>query len=95
MTCLNGYFDDPGLESMGEVLLKAGKGGAVAVWGSSGMCLPNEQATVNQALYRLLFGASGNGMRLGDAVRRAKAATRDADVRRTFVLLGDPTMRLK
>jgi hypothetical protein len=37
MTCLNGYFDDPGLDSLGESLLKAEQGGAVAVWASSGM----------------------------------------------------------
>jgi hypothetical protein len=95
MTCLNSYFDDPGLDSLGEALLKAERGGAVAVWGSSAMVLPGEQAAVNQELYRLLFGTEGSGLRLGETMRRAKRATSNRDVRRTFLLLGDPTMRLK
>jgi hypothetical protein len=32
---------------------------------------------------------------LGEAVRRAKAATGDSDVRRTWILFGDPTTKLK
>lgn len=43
MTCLNGYFDDPALDSLAESLLKAERGGAVAVWSSSGMTLPGDQ----------------------------------------------------
>jgi hypothetical protein len=37
----------------------------------------------------------GAVVRLGDAARAAKIAVTDMDVRRTWVLLGDPTMRLK
>lgn len=54
MTCLNGYFHDPALDSLGESLMKAERGGAVAVWASSGMTLPADQALLNQELYRLL-----------------------------------------
>jgi len=32
---------------------------------------------------------------LGEAVRRAKAAVSDQDVRRTWILFGDPTTRLR
>jgi hypothetical protein len=32
---------------------------------------------------------------LGDAVRRAKTATADRDVRRTWVFFGDPSSRLR
>jgi hypothetical protein len=32
---------------------------------------------------------------LGDATRAAKAATPDMDVRRTWILLGDPTTKLR
>jgi hypothetical protein len=95
MTCLNGYFDDPSFDSLGESLVKAENGGAVAVWASSGVTLPDGQSQMNQQLYRLLFGSNGQAMRLGDATRKAKSAISDADIRRTWVLLGDPTMRLK
>src|SRR5699024_1536881 len=36
MTCLNGYYDAAG-RSLSEALLKAGAGGAMAVWASTGM----------------------------------------------------------
>ena len=98
MTCLNGYFQDPALDSLAEALLKAEHGGGVAVWSSTGLTVPVEQSVLNQQLYRLLFAtrdANGRFLTIGDATTRAKAAVGDADIRRTWVLLGDPTMRLR
>ncbi|MFL6212264.1 MAG: C25 family cysteine peptidase [Blastocatellia bacterium] len=94
MTCLNGYFMDAGTESLAESLMKAERGGAVAVWASTTMALPGGQTTVNQQLYRQLF-QSGNAPVLGDAMRQAKRAVGDTDVRRTWILFGDPTMKLR
>jgi peptidase C25-like protein len=94
MTCLNGYFQDSALDSLGESLLKAQHGGAVAVWASTTMTLPEDQAAMNQQFYRLLF-SSGQPLTIGEAVLRAKSSATSADVRRTWALLGDPTMRLK
>jgi hypothetical protein len=94
MTCLNGYFQDPALESLGESLMKAQRGGAVAVWASSGMTLPADQALMNQELYRQLFRVGG-AMTIGEAVSRAKSSVGDRDIRRTWVLLGDPSMKLR
>lgn len=91
MTCLNGHFADPALDSLGEALLKA-EGGALAAWGSSAMSAPEAPAAMNRELYRLLFGTP---LTLGEAVRRAKSAADDADVRRSWVLLGDPATRLR
>ena len=93
MTCLNGYFHDPALDSLAESLLKAEHGGAVAVWASAGMTLPDDQAAMNQEFYRLVF--SDPTLALGEAARRAKFASSDSDVRRTWVLFGDPAMKLK
>jgi hypothetical protein len=95
MTCLNGYFQDASLDSLAESLLKAERGGAVAVWASSAMTEPNGQAAINQELYRLVFTPGGQSLRLGDAIRRAKAVVGDGDVRHSWILFGDPTMRLK
>ncbi len=78
-----------------ESLLKADRGGAVAVWASSGMSVPNGQAAINQELYRLIFAPAGQSLRLGEATRRAKAAVGDTDISRSWILFGDPTMRLK
>ena len=48
---------------------------------------------MNQQLYRLLFGDTG--LRMGEAATKAKAAISNPDVRRTWILLGDPTMKLR
>ena len=92
MNCLNGYFQDPATDSLAESLLKSPKGGAVAVWASSSMTFAEGQAVMNREFYRQVFSLRS---RLGDAAMRAKATTFDGDVRRTWILLGDPTMRLK
>jgi len=92
MTCLNGYFQDPSLDGLAETLLKAQNGGAIAAWSSTGMTEPEGQAAMNAELYRALFAGTGP-LRLGDAMQRARAATTDADVLRTWVLIGDPTTR--
>ncbi len=94
MTCLNGYFHDAALDSLAESLLKAEHGGAVAVWASSGMTLPGAQAAMNKELYRQVFSGK-TALALGDAARGAKLAVSDSDVRRTWVLLGDPSMTLR
>jgi hypothetical protein len=93
MTCLNGYFDDPALESLGESVMRAPGGGGIAVWASSGMCDPAQQALLNQEFYKVLFG--GEALTIGEAAVRAKPAVADQDVRRTWILLGDPSMRLR
>jgi len=93
MTCLNGYAGDAYIDSLAEIVLKNPHGGAFAVWASSGITEPVGQAQMNGQLYQLLLGA--HPMTLGDAVRQAKMGTADLDVRRTWILLGDPSMRIK
>ncbi len=92
MNCLNGYFHDAAQESLGESLLKAERGGAIAVWASSGLTLPAEQALMNQEFYRRLFREH---LTIGEAALKAKQAIRNRDIRATWNLLGDPTLRLK
>ncbi len=95
MTCLNGYFIDPSVESLGEALIASPQGGAIAVWSSSGLTDPRQQSLVNQELYKQLFLNKTLSPTIGEAVMRAKAATTNLDVRRTWILLGDPASRLK
>ncbi|TLY20283.1 MAG: DUF2341 domain-containing protein [Nitrospirae bacterium] len=91
MTCLNGLFHDVFTESLAETLQKDPQGGAIAVWASSALTEPAAQAPMNQALVRKL----GEGLTLGEATAQAKAAASDRDVRRSWILFGDPTTRLK
>jgi len=48
---------------------------------------------MGQRLFQALYGSQS--MTLGDATRLAKAATTDIDVRRTWILFGDPTMKIR
>jgi len=93
MTCLNGNFHDLYTESLAEALMKAPNGGAIAVWTSSSLTQPDQQSIMNQELFRQLFGSTS--LTLGEAVVRAKAAATDLDVRKSWVLFGDPSMKLK
>jgi hypothetical protein len=93
MTCLNGYSHDAYIDSLSEALLKAQKGGAVAVWASTGFTEAQPQFVMDLEFYRQAFG--GQGVRLGQAIRTSKSAISDRDVRRTWILLGDPAMRLR
>lgn len=97
ITCLNGYFQDPSLDSLAESLVKAEHGGAAAIWASSGQCAADSQLLMNLELYRLIFAGDSNSesLTLGEAARRAKSATSDSDARQSYILFGDPAMRLR
>jgi len=92
MTCLNGYFVEPGLESMAEALLLADNG-AVSVWASGGETLPLEYGDVSRFVLANAFSPSP--WTLGEAIVAAKAKIRDADVRKTWTFFGDPSMKLR
>jgi uncharacterized repeat protein (TIGR01451 family) len=93
MTCLNGYFHDVYSGSMAESLMRAPNGGAIAVWASSTLTQPDQQSIMNRELFRILF--SNPTITLGEAVMRAKAVASDADLRKSWILFGDPSMRLR
>jgi hypothetical protein len=69
----------------------------VAVWASSGLTYPPEQFPLNLKLIQLLFSGQGltKELTIGEAVMLSKRAVIDVDVRKTWILFGDPTTRLK
>ena len=92
MSCLNGLFHDVYTEqSLAEALQTAPNGGAIAIWASSGVTKPDMQEVMNRGLLRRLL----QGLTVGEAAAQAKAAVTDQDVRRSWILFGDPTTRLK
>jgi len=93
MNCLNGVFQEPLLEGLGEALIRAPEGGAAAVWASTGTTSSSLQEELVRAFYSEL--RNDPSLRLGDAARRAKAAVNDSNVRKTWVYLGDPAMRIE
>ncbi len=92
MDCLNGFFDDVYTESLSEALMKAPHGGTVGVWASSGLSDPEPQEAVDVEFYRQVFR---NSQTVGEAIQKAKAMTKNMDLRRTWILFGDPTLRLR
>jgi hypothetical protein len=93
MDCLNGFFHDVYTQSLAESLMLSPNGGAVAVWASSGFTDAQPQAFLNQSLLATL--SQNRNLSLGAAILAAKSGVTDADVRRTWILFGDPTMRLQ
>jgi uncharacterized repeat protein (TIGR01451 family) len=92
MNCLNGFFQDVYTQSLAEALMLSPNGGAVAVWASSGLTQPVPQFQMDQRFVQSLFAPSA--MALGDAALSAKGSISDLDVRKTFILFGDPAMHL-
>lgn len=100
MTCLNGLFQHPELNALAPALMNAPHGGAIAVWASSGLTEPRAQATMNQQFYKAMFQFAfdkrdARGLTLGDLTVKAKSSVLNADIRRTWILFGDPSMMLK
>lgn len=92
ITCLNGYFFDPGIDSLGEALLED-DGGAIGVYASTGLTYHREQRDLTLAFTNALFNRGGS--RVGDAVVAASNAVTDEDILKTWLYLGDPSMRLR
>jgi hypothetical protein len=63
------------------------------VWASSALTSPEAQLPANEVLLSALF-ASGE-VRLGDAIVAAQKSSYTPDIRRTFILFGDPAMRVR
>ncbi len=93
LTCLNGYFIGS-TDSLSETLLKRQNGGAVADWSSTGLTTPDIQEIMATRFFNQL--GAGNITRLGDLIKDAKTTLNSGrDVRLSWVLLGDPTLKVK
>jgi hypothetical protein len=93
MDCLNGFFQDEAAQPLGVTLLLASNGGAVAVLASSGLNQPLPQTQLDTLVVQNALNIKG--ATLGEAIVKAKSHISDLDVRRTFVLFGDPAMQVK
>jgi hypothetical protein len=96
-TCLTVLFTHPKVQSLAETLLWKADGGAVAVVAPTSLTLASDQSLLSNALIDA-YVADPMG-RLGDFVLKAWQAmpTDDdgsRDVLRTFLLFGDPALRL-
>jgi hypothetical protein len=93
MTCLNGYFQDVYTVSLAKAIMLAPSGGAVAAWASSGLTDSSGQSILDQSMVSALY--SGQSLTIGEASAAAKRAVTNLDIRRTWILLGDPATKLQ
>lgn len=94
IACYTGYFHRPGAgRSMAEALILAPNGGSVAVWAASTLTMATPEVTLNQEVVKQLFGATAPA--IGDAMKAAKLAVADRDVRVSYILFGDPSLKLR
>jgi hypothetical protein len=96
MTCFTGSFQVPGFPTLDEELLRQPGGGAVAVWGATGLGIATGHHWLAEGFLFNTF--RGEEAVLGTATLAGKVnlATANAflDLIDTFTLLGDPAMRL-
>ncbi|MCB9167452.1 MAG: type IX secretion system sortase PorU [Flavobacteriales bacterium] len=98
-TCEFSRWDDPARTSSGEYVLLNPEGGGVALMSTTRIAYSNQNLTLASAFYDHIFSASdeaGHAERIGDVSRQTKrdVASGNTVNHRSFVLLGDPSMRL-
>jgi Peptidase family C25 len=92
MTCLNGYTHSPYADSLAESLMRS-NGGAIAVFASPNLNTPDGQQELRVRLIQLM--TTTKSARFGNVIRLAKSATQDLDVRKSYLLIGDPSVQVK
>ena len=96
LSCLVGRYEAPGVNSLGELLLRKNGGGAVATWGPSGLSRHDPAAELGTAFYRAVL-QEGCGT-LGTAILQARRSLSgdlfSADTLAIYNLLGDPALRI-
>jgi hypothetical protein len=96
MTCFMNDFADPFNDVLGEMLVMKNSGGAIAVWGPTGMSLNAEAVLLGKKFFQALFGDRKNV--LGEAIRQALQEAREDGIQRFMLeiynLIGDPALRV-
>lgn len=96
-TCELARFDDPELETAGEMMVMNPDGGAIAMMTTTRVVYSYANEQLNTAFFDVAFDAPpGEGQRLGDILRRTKnhPASGASSNKRNFTLLGDVALTL-
>lgn len=97
-TCELSRFDDPGVESAGELMILNPNGGAIALLTTTRIVYSASNQRLGRAFYMNVFsGDAGEPLTLGEITRRTKNDTIALNATtnmRNFSLLGDPALRL-
>lgn len=97
MTCFTGFFHEPNNTTLDETLVRAAEGGAVAVWGASGLGVAAGHQQLAEGFLASLYarheGTLGAGT-LSGKLKLMASGSSALDLVDTFNLLGDPATRL-
>jgi Peptidase family C25 len=96
MTCTISRFAVPGTSSLGEDLVRGGTGGAIAVWGPSGLADNAQSLLLAEHFYRStsVQPPPALGDRILQALKEFRDLGGDGALLHTYNLLGDPALRL-
>lgn len=95
-TCLSGLFTHPKAASLSEALLFQPQAGAAALLAPTSLTLASDQALLSAPLAQALQNQPSLGTALLKAQRQVPVAQPGAlDVLQTFLLFGDPEMRIR
>ncbi len=97
-TCSFTGFDDPAINTAGEICLMNPQGAAVALLTTTRAVYVSGNKRLTEAVYDTIFTkVNGQYLRLGELMRRAKNSN-PADISgtnaRKFAMIGDPAMKL-
>lgn len=96
-TCELARFDDPDVESAGEMMVRNPNGGAIAMLTTTRVVFSGSNQQLNRAFYEIALQDTGSTrLRLGDIARVTKndPQVSNSSNKRNFSLLGDPALAL-
>ena len=96
MTCFTGSFHRPEVATLDESLLRLSGGGAVAVWGSTGLGVSTGHVSLQSGFYQAINDHEDRD--LGAATLAGKmelyATGSHQELLDTFTLFGDPALKM-
>ena len=94
-TCELARFDDPDVESAGEMMVRNPNGGAIAMLTTTRVVFSGSNQQLNRAFYEIALQDTAP-LRLGDIARVTKndPQVSNSSNKRNFSLLGDPALAL-
>ncbi|MBE7556420.1 MAG: hypothetical protein HS126_35655 [Anaerolineales bacterium] len=96
MTCFTGFFHHPQYPTLDESLLRRTGGGAIAVWGSTGLGVSTGHTVLQSGFLQAIMPQGET--KLGAAVLAGKSALHATgfhlDLLDTMTLFGDPALKL-
>jgi len=97
ITCFTGYFQHPEYPALDEVLLVKPDGGTIASWSPTGLAVAYGHRYLQEGFYEALVDGERviGALTLAGQLRVLSEADTYAFLPQTFVVLGDPLLRLR